>query len=118
MTAIRNSQDIDPKRTKHGDKESSLPDWQTAQIKEAHGVFKRILDPLMLFSELLAAYEESEGSPDFTPAEIAAALRLLTLGGYADLMTFGASRYTYGEPLKSMIEEWLDCTNKCEGGAV
>ena len=96
---------------------NTLPEWQKAQIKEAHGVFKRILDPLMLFSELLAAYGESKGTADFTPAEIAATVRLLALGGYADLMTFGASRYHYGDALKSAFAEWLECAGKWEGGA-
>lgn len=96
---------------------NTLPEWQTAQIKQAHGVFKRILDPLMLFSELLAAYDESEGTAEFTPADIAAAVRLITLGGYADLMTFGITRYHYGEPLKTIFGEWLECAKEWEGGA-
>jgi hypothetical protein len=105
------------KATTNDDSGKGLPAWQKAQIKEAHGVFKRILDPLMLFSEILVAYGESKGNAEFTTEEIAAAVRLLALGGYADLMSFGRSRYTFGEGLKDAFEEWLECAKEWEGGA-
>jgi hypothetical protein len=100
-------------------KNTPLPEWQKARMETADEVFKRILDPIMLFSELLTVYDEGCDSGRgviFNTAEIGAAVRLLALGGMTDLLMGGRSRHVDGDSLKSVLRDWLEIDEECQTG--
>jgi hypothetical protein len=86
---------------------NTLHECQKARIKMANTVCEHILDPIMLFSEVLTTYNESKGA-QFTLKEIGAAVRLLALGGMADMLMCGSSRYIDGDTLRHVLKDWIE----------
>jgi len=82
-------------------------------IEIARKVQKRVLDPLMLFTELLRGYDEMEFTQEkvaINTSEICDALRLLVIGGYTELNSHctgnGGEYCMTSGYLKIIIEEW------------
>ena len=87
------------------------------RIELARVASKHILDPIMLFSELLTAYEEKNGV-EFSLAEIGAAVRLLALGGMADMMMAGTARHVDSDTAWCIMEDWQESAEEYrKGGA-
>jgi hypothetical protein len=62
---------------------AELPEWQKARVEMTRDVWKHIVDPLMLFAELVRGYDHKRGA-DLTMEEISSVLRLLALGAYTE----------------------------------
>jgi len=84
-----------------------LPEWQKERIAMARDVFESILNPLMLFSEVLTAYDQSEGV-ELDLADIGAAVRLFALGGMVDMMMGGTVRHIQADGLYSVLKDWME----------
>ena len=74
-----------------------------------------VLDPILLFAELLRGYDESR--MDFNMAEIGAVIRLLALGGLAQTLTHGGFDYMYSDCLKTSLREFDEACKEHQGGA-
>ena len=99
------------------EKGKALPDWQKERVEMATLVSEHILDPIMSFAELVRGYDEKTGI-GFEHEEITAVLRLLVLGGHAELKTYcvtgGHWCHISGTSLNKEWKEWLEAAATLE----
>ena len=105
------------KHTTHSNENGKgLPDWEKERIKVNAEVSEMILDPIMLFAELLRGYNEKDRM-QFNPAEIGAVIRLLALGGLVQTLTHGNCDFIDREVLESMLDDFADAVSRHKDGA-
>ena len=98
---------------------NSLPEWQKERIYMARLVSKHILDPIMNFSFIASL----DNDACLEAEEIHAILRLLVIGGYADVKTYcvrtGGGIYPLARAdfIEDVGKEWLEAANSTAGGA-
>ena len=88
----------------------AIPEWQKDRIEIAALVGEHILDPIMSFAELVRGYDSRKGI-NFTLDEISRVLRLLVIGGHAEMKLYGVTGDSWchisGKNLDDEIREWL-----------
>jgi len=86
-------------------------EWQKERFEVTELVGTHILDPIMVFTEFLRGYDQEKGVA-FNSQEISAILRLLVLGGYAEMKTYstfgGSLCYKNSEMLDIEYRKWLE----------
>ena len=85
-------------------------------------VRKHVLDPIMSFAQLLTEHSVSTHEDhDFTTEETGAILRLLVLGGYAELRVFGCALaapcdYADSDYFEMIDRHWARISERMKGG--
>ena len=90
--------------------------WEKERIKTHAHVNEMILNPIMLFAELLRGNKEEKGM-SFDMDEIGAVIRLLALGGLAQTMTHGHFYYADSDVLEVMFKDFAAAVRRHKDGA-
>ena len=106
-------------------KGNPLPEWQKERIEMASKVQKRVLDPFMIFAQLIKGYNRRKGdmeTAELSITEISVVLRLLVIGGHMELRSHcvgnGGEDFVPSDYLETILEEWAkDIKKLAEGEA-